>query len=73
MSTDFFLSRLGTWVLRTDKCDDKPRKYLLIKPENPAKEFDYVRYYHSLQAIGTKFAPIVNIHRNLQECESCSA
>jgi len=71
MSQDFFFSRLGTWILRTDPNDDKARTYFLSKPEDPAKEYDYVSYYHSLQDIGVKFAPLLVIHSSESKCVSC--
>ena len=72
MSQDFFFSRLGTWIMRTDP-KGEARTFYLARPKDPTKEYEYVKYYHGLQAVGVKFAPILTVHNRLEECESCSA
>ena len=66
MSASFFTSHLDQWVMRTDVGDSKARTFYI--PNN----HKWVEYLHGLQESGTKFAPIIKIHKaGDSTCVSC--
>ena len=65
MSSSFFASHLGQWVLRTDPCDSAPRTFYI------PNDYKWVQYLHDLQTVGVKFAPLLVIHSSESTCVSC--